>query len=74
MARELATVAEDGVKACAYGDRQQATMLVAELIAGADLGDVASYQVCRLYEEALAGLAVGRFGAARVLFQALRAV
>jgi hypothetical protein len=74
MARELATVAEDGVKACAYGDRMRATMLVAELIASANLEHLAAQPVCRLYEEALAGLAAGRFTEARLLFQALRAV
>lgn len=74
MARELSAVAEDGVKACACGDRVRATMLVAELIAAADLEHVAAQSVCRLYEEALAELAAGRFNAARLLFQALRAV
>jgi hypothetical protein len=74
MARELATVAEDGVKACAYGDRGRATMLVVELIASAELDHPAAHSVCQLYEEALAGLAAGRFDAARLLFQALRAV
>src|SRR4051812_34619437 len=61
MARELGTVAEDGIKACAYGDRMRATVLVAELMADADLGHAAAREVCRLYEEALAGLAAGRF-------------
>jgi len=74
MARELSAVAEDGVAACANGDRTRATMLVAELIAIADLEHVAAQSVCHLYEEALAGLAVGQFHAARTLFQALRAV
>jgi len=74
MARELSTVAEDGMKACADGDRMRATLLVAELIAAADLEHVAARPVCRLYEEALTGLAAGRFDAARLLFQALRAV
>jgi hypothetical protein len=74
MARELATVVEDGVKACAYGDRMRATVLVAELIASLDLDHEAAQPVCRLYEEALAGLAAGRFTEARLLFQALAAV
>ena len=74
MARALAVVAEEGVEACAYGDRARATMLVTELIAGADLQHAAAGQVCRLYEEALRGLAAGRFTPALVLFQALRAV
>jgi hypothetical protein len=74
MARELSTVAEDGMTACACGDRVRATMLVAELIAAADLGHVAAPSVCHLYEDALAGLAAGSFDAARLLFQALRAV
>jgi hypothetical protein len=74
MARELATVIEDGVKACAYGDRSGATRLVAELIASADLEHVGAQSVCRLYEDALVGLRAGRFTEARLLFQALRAV
>jgi hypothetical protein len=49
-------------------------MLVAELIALVDLEHVAAQPVCRLYEDALAGIAVGRFHAAQTLFQALRAV
>jgi hypothetical protein len=74
MARELSSVAEDGVAACAHGDRTRAAMLVAELIAIADLEHVTAQPMCRLYEDALAGLAAGRFDAARALFQALRAV
>jgi hypothetical protein len=73
MTRELATVIEDGVKACAYGDRMRATLVVAELIAGVDLEHGAAQAVCRLYEDALAGLAAGRFTEARLLFQALAA-
>ena len=77
MANDLAAVAEiadEGVRACAYGDRVRARALVAALIAMADLEDAAAPAVCRLYEEALADLAAGRFGAARTLFQALRTV
>jgi hypothetical protein len=74
MARALGAVAEDGVVACAQGDRTRAALLVSELIAVVDLEDVAAASACRLYEEALVGLAAGRFDAARALFQALRAV
>jgi hypothetical protein len=74
MARVLSVVAEDGMAACANGDRTRAAMLVAELIGIADLEHLAAQPVCRLYEEALAGLAMGQFHAARTLFQALRAV
>ena len=74
MIRECAVVAEEGVRACAYGDRGRAAALVMELIAGADFDDAAARAVCRLYEDALADLAAGRFNAARTLFQALRTV
>jgi hypothetical protein len=74
MARELAAVAEQGVEACAAGDRARAAGLVKELIARLDLGDAAAEPVCRLYDDALAELTAGRFEAARALFQALRTV
>ncbi len=74
MPRQHDVIAEEGVRACAYGDRGRARVLVAELIAMADLDDVAAQPVCRIYEEALAELGAGRFGAARALFQALRTV
>ena len=74
MTRDLETVAEEGVRACAYGDRARATSVVMELMALADLDDPAAQPVCRLYEEALADLTAGRFSAARTLFQALRTV
>ena len=74
MARSMLAVAEDGVDACAHGDRVGATMLVVELIAAVDLEHLAARAVCRMYDEALAGLAAGCFTPARALFQALRAV
>lgn len=74
MARTLAMVAEEGVDACTRADRVRATMLVVELIAAVDLEHVAAQSVCRMYDEALAGLAAGHFTPARTLFQALRAV
>jgi hypothetical protein len=73
MARAVSAMAEEGIEACASGDRVRATMLVAELMAAVDLEHVAAHDVCRLYDDALAGLAAGRFHAARALFQALRA-
>ena len=74
MGRDLAVVAAEGVEACVHGDRLRATTLVAELISALDLGHAAARPVCDLYEDALTELANGRFDAARVLFQALRAV
>lgn len=74
MTRTLSIVAEDGVAACANGDRTRAAMLVSELIAITDLEHVAAQSVCRMYEDALAGIAAGQFHAARTLFQAVRAV
>ncbi len=74
MVRTLAVVAEDGVDACTRGDRVRATMLVVELIAAVDLEHMAARSVCRMYDEALAGLAAGHFTPARTLFQALREV
>ena len=77
MAQDFAAVAamaDEGVRACAFGDRARAATLVAALLARVDLDDVAAQPVCRLYEEALADLRAGRFGAARTLFQALRTV
>ena len=74
MTRDLAIVADEGVRACAYGDRARAQTLVNELIGMIDLDDAAARSVCPLYQEALADLAAGRFNAARTLFQALRTV
>jgi hypothetical protein len=74
MGRDLAAVAAEGVEACVRGDRARATQLVGELIAALDLTHAAARPVCDLYEEALAGLASGRFEAARALFHALRTV
>ena len=74
VARDLATVAAEGVEACLRGDRVRAARLVTELVDAMDLGHPAARPVCDLYEEALAGLATGRFETARALFQALRAV
>ena len=74
MIRTLSIVAEDGMAACASGDRTRAALLVSELIAVADLDSAEAPSVCRLYEEALTGIAAGQFHAARTLFQALRAV
>jgi hypothetical protein len=74
MARDLSALAEGGLEACARGDRAGATMLVTELIEAVDFEHPAAGPVCRLYDEALTELAAGGFGAARRLFQALRAV
>ena len=74
MGRDLALVAAEGVEACAHHDGPRAAGLVAELIAAVDLSHAAARPVCDLYEEALAGLANGRFDEARALFQALRTV
>ena len=74
MTRALAMVAAEGIEACAYGDRSRATMLLAELVAGLDLGHAAAQSVCDLYEEARVGVANGDFDSARALFQALRTV
>jgi hypothetical protein len=74
MTDDLAVLAERGVEACVAGDRARAAGLVRALIERVDLDDAAAPEVCRLYEEALADLAAGRFGAARALFHALRTV
>jgi hypothetical protein len=74
MTSDMTALAEEGVDACVRGDRPRAAALMAQLVALLDLDDPAALPVCRLYEEALADLAAGRFAAARFLFQALRSV
>ena len=74
MAREIAVVADEGVEACAAGDRARAMALIFELIAWLEPDDTAAQAVCALYENALVQLRAGRVDAARRLFQALRTV
>jgi hypothetical protein len=74
MARDIPSLAEEGLEACARGDRTRAVVLVTELIEAVDFEHPAAGPVCRLYDEALTELAAGGFGAARRPFQALRAV